>query len=1031
MPAGGGAGAASAAALFGERELAFCTCDHGERGKGKDKDRDKDRGPRSACAHVVRLVELHGALRAELGGQAPAEAFANSPWYRLLAFLAEDDAAPVRETRVVAPAGAGEVARLVTDAGELLAIAHAPGMASARLLNRVSLLPPPAGTERPEVTPRAHLLAWLMEQTATGMERGMRASGHLTRGQVLEDSIWHRLAYHAFREYAFDAIALSVAVEDDTGAVLLTLSDAAGARLLTVRASTRPATRLLRTLRDVRPRSVPVQRQRVPLALELRPLAAGEAERSADAGDAADASGNAAGEQTRGGLRLVPVVQVSETDGEARTVELGDHLRYDELAHVPELGGFVELDDFGPLAERLRLEHSRSVPAHRSAALLAEVAEVLREHPEAAREMVAGHVYTGFDRVKIDVRALQRDWCWLSLRYGVGNRALSLDALLRARERGERFVDTGDGWLDMEAPAFAPLAHLAASHALRRPGDGDHGDTGDTGEGAGGDDAVRVSRLGLLRLLLAQPGAALGPGVAAAGIANAAAAADADDDERIDVSGIDGAAPTLRHLLGATPSQPLAPLRGLRSTLRSYQVRGVEWLLYLYDNGFGGLLCDDMGLGKTHQVSAFLLALREQRGVEGPFLVVCPTTVLSHWKRIIDDFVPGLRAVILHGGDRDLAAARADADLILTSYGILRNDIDSLSEIDLAAAIFDEAQLLKNPDTLVYGAARRLRAGLLIGLSGTPIENSLSDLAALIDLCAPGYLGTREDFYARFTLPIEERNDAEARATLARLVAPLLLRRTKGAVLDELPSKIEDLRTCTLSEDQVKLYRDAVESRGRELLAALRDPEQPVPYMHVFALLTLLKQICCHPALVAGTPAAYGDYRSDKWELAKELVRESLDSGQKVVVYSQFLGMLEIFERHLRALGIGYAKLTGRTRKRGEVVARFQDDPECRVFLASLTAGGVGIDLVAASVVLHYDRWWNAAREDQATDRVHRMGQTRGVQVIKLVTEGTLEEKIAALIAKKRQLMERVVQTDDGAGLRAFSRDELAALVEF
>ncbi len=221
----------------------------------------------------------------------------------------------------------------------------------------------------------------------------------------------------------------------------------------------------------------------------------------------------------------------------------------------------------------------------------------------------------------------------------------------------------------------------------------------------------------------------------------------------------------------------------------------------------------------------------------------------------------------------------------------------------MGVAVFDEAQLLKNPQTLAYHAAVRLKTGMRLCLSGTPIENSLEDLAALANLSLPGYLGSMEAFRSRLVVPIEERGDAEARRELQRLVAPFVLRRTKRAVLDQLPSKIEDVRTCGLSDDQVKLYRDAVDTRGRELIAALRDEDQAVPYIHIFALLTLLKQICCHPALVAGDPERYEEYESAKWELAKELLRESLASGQKVVVYSQFLGMLRIFERHLQSLG--------------------------------------------------------------------------------------------------------------------------------
>ncbi len=248
-------------------------------------------------------------------------------------------------------------------------------------------------------------------------------------------------------------------------------------------------------------------------------------------------------------------------------------------------------------------------------------------------------------------------------------------------------------------------------------------------------------------------------------------------------------------------------------------------------------------------------------------------------------------------------------------------------------------------------------------------------------------------------------------------------------MLDDLPEKIEDIRSCHLSEDQVKLYRDAISSRGKGLLQLLKAGKEPVPYIHIFALLNLLKQICNHPAMVEGTPDDYERYQSGKWELFKELIAESLDSGQKVVVYSQFLGMIKIIEGFLQTQNVDFVTLTGASRKRGEIISRFNNNPDCRLYVGSLKAGGTGIDLVAASVVIHYDRWWNAAREDQATDRVHRIGQKRGVQVFKLVTEGTLEEKISAIIEKKRNLMDSVVKESDPGILRSFSRAELIELL--
>jgi SNF2 family DNA or RNA helicase len=248
-------------------------------------------------------------------------------------------------------------------------------------------------------------------------------------------------------------------------------------------------------------------------------------------------------------------------------------------------------------------------------------------------------------------------------------------------------------------------------------------------------------------------------------------------------------------------------------------------------------------------------------------------------------------------------------------------------------------------------------------------------------------------------------------------------------VLHELPEKIEDVRRCPLSDEQRALYREALDTRGAALRAQLLRTDQPVPYLHVFALLNQLKRICDHPALALNRPAEYLAASSGKWELFVEILGEALEGGHKVVVFSQYLGMLEIMERHLRAAGTGFVKLTGATADRGRIVDRFNADPDCRVFLGSLKAGGAGIDLVGGSVVVHYDRWWNAAREDQATDRVHRIGQRRAVQVFKLIAEGTLEERIDAIIAGKRELLDASVAVDDPHLAKVFSREELIALL--
>jgi SNF2 family DNA or RNA helicase len=413
--------------------------------------------------------------------------------------------------------------------------------------------------------------------------------------------------------------------------------------------------------------------------------------------------------------------------------------------------------------------------------------------------------------------------------------------------------------------------------------------------------------------------------------------------------------------------------------------------------------------------------------------VVCPTSVLPHWRDQIKRHAPGLRPVIHHGAQRrpltGLRAGLRAGDVLVTSYGVLRRDAEELSAIPFSVAVFDEIQQVKNRQTRSWQAVSHLVADIRLGLTGTPVENSLTDIKALFDLVLPDYLGSDTEFEQRY-IRDREADEEERRQELRRILSPFILRRLKSSVLNELPEKFEDLRTCALSDDQVKLYRDALGGRGAELARQIEEAgDRPLPYIHIFALLSLLKQICGHPALALGCLDRADEYASGKWDLFREVLGEALESGQKVVVFSQFLGMIELMERHLQGLGVGYAVLTGSTVDRGGAVDRFNHDPDCRVFLGSLKAGGTGIDLIGGSVVIHYDRWWNAAREDQATDRVHRIGQKRAVHVLKLIAEGTLEEKISALIDRKRRLMDSVIQEDDPRLAKIFTRDELLEML--
>jgi len=467
--------------------------------------------------------------------------------------------------------------------------------------------------------------------------------------------------------------------------------------------------------------------------------------------------------------------------------------------------------------------------------------------------------------------------------------------------------------------------------------------------------------------------------------------------------------------------------KGLLSQLRPYQRVGYDWMRYLRRAGLHGVLADDMGLGKTHQAMALLLSLYEE-GATRPSLIVAPTSVLDPWIQKMRQFAPGLRPYRYYGAERKPETLRLPGQrAIVTTYTVLIRDIEQLAAIDWECVILDEAQYVKTASTQFARAAKQLVAGTRLALTGTPIENRLDELWSIYDFCLPGYLGSAEKFRDKFDLPIVRKNDFLAREKLKKMIAPFKLRRLKSEVLADLPAKVEDVRTCDLSDHQAALYRALVEKDGRDLAEQLKDMSKRIDYITVFAALSKLKRICDHPALVIEGARAK-DLSSGKFELFKELIDEAMRSGQKVVVFTQYLQMMDIIEDHLRQLRIPYEEIRGNTKDRALAMKRFNENEECRVFVCSLMAGGVGIDLTSASVVIHYDRWWNAAREDQATDRVHRIGQKRGVQVFKLVAKGTLEEKIDRMIAAKGELMNSVVDVDGGAFTR-FDRSELIELL--
>ena len=546
------------------------------------------------------------------------------------------------------------------------------------------------------------------------------------------------------------------------------------------------------------------------------------------------------------------------------------------------------------------------------------------------------------DEVTFDFAAPHRELLEVAISFRAGDDRVTAGEIAKARRDGVRALVRGNVWIDVADPQF-----------------------GWTDEATFGPDAARVlvTKLELLRIRGSLRGRATFCGDVSSGRVF----------RMFDEVQVAGDAPP-------TPMD-----------LYDYQQTGYHWLWLLQQNGFGGLLCDDMGLGKTHQAIALIRALTQSDPAQA-VLVVCPTSVLDHWKEKLARYAPG-------------------ANVTVTSYGIVRSRIEQFRGRRFDLLVLDEMQTIKNADTATHLALRAIDKRIAIGLTGTPIENHERELKALLEFVVPGYLPKH----------------VEDRAVLQRLVRPFVLRRTKTQVLTELPPKIVDKRTCELTSEQRAIYRRVLESRARPLRAQLR-AGGAFSYVHVFAALNYLKQICNHPASAGGGFAS--DVPSGKWEAFVELLEECMTSGLKVVVFSQYLPMLALIERHLFQNDIGYASIKGATRARGEELTRFRTDPDCRVFTASLRAGGLGIDLTSASVVIHYDRWWNQAREDQATDRVHRLGQSKGVQVIKLITRDTIEEKIDALISRKSALADELIRADDPALVKQFTRDELEELLE-
>ncbi|RUM39412.1 MAG: hypothetical protein DSY57_01270, partial [Desulfobulbus sp.] len=567
-------------------------------------------------------------------------------------------------------------------------------------------------------------------------------------------------------------------------------------------------------------------------------------------------------------------------------------------------------------------------------------------------------------------------WYYLAGYYRIANQRISLFDLLTATADKKQYIP-GQKWLDLEGSSLRWFHALGRERLLK-------------------DGRIKLTREELLLLgcqlptIVAEP-ASLEPGS------------------------------VLDFIVGGNQDRPPVAPPKINNHLRQYQKHGTHWLYELHRHGLGGILADDMGLGKTHQALALIELIANG---PGQILIVCPAAVLYHWPEKQKKFFPALSLAVHHGPERNFGN-NLQKNIIVTTYGVLRRDIDRFADHCFTLIFFDEMHYLKNKKTALYHAAEQLQAETIFGLSGTPLENSVEEVQTLLGICLP----------ALFTSPpvqkiFKRHKSREQRLRIRKIIHPFILRRTRNQVLAELPTCSEDIRFCTLHPDQVKPYRQVGEL-ARGMLKEAEKNAALYNFSHILTAITRLKQICDHVCLLEGC-SEWEKYGSGKWTEFARLLEQCLQSGLKVVVFSQFTSMLDIIEAWLDSRDIDHISIRGRigAKKRARSIKRFNTEISCRVCCASLLAGGTGIDLTGAQVVIHYDRWWNPAKEEQATARVHRMGQLHPVQVYKLVTVGTRKEKIHRLIEEKKNLAGELIGEDEGSMLKNISREELAGLFQ-
>ena len=484
----------------------------------------------------------------------------------------------------------------------------------------------------------------------------------------------------------------------------------------------------------------------------------------------------------------------------------------------------------------------------------------------------------------------------------------------------------------------------------------------------------------------------------------------------------------VQKLQGASPIAEVPLPASMHASLRPYQQQGLNWLQFLRAQGLGGILADDMGLGKTLQTLAHIQVEKDAGRLTAPALVIAPVSLMGNWHSEAARFCPGLRTLVLHGAGRhELSDSVAEHDLVIAPYSLLQRDRERWLQLQWHLVVLDEAQNIKNASTNVAQVVSALQARHRLCLSGTPMENHLGEIWSLFHFLMPGFLGSQQRFRELFRNPIEKQGDTGRLAQLRARVAPFMLRRTKALVASELPPKVETVMRVELTGAQADLYETIRLGMEKTVREALHSKGLAKSQITILDALLKLRQVCCDPHLVP-LESARQVRESAKMAQLMELLPEMLAEGRRVLLFSQFTSMLGLIEAELQARGLPWVKLTGQSQKRDEIIQRFTSG-EVPLFLISLKAGGVGLNLPQADTVIHYDPWWNPAAEAQATDRAHRIGQTQNLWVVKMVAQGTIEERILALQERKAQLAQSIYGGEAARREPLFTESDLQQLL--